>query len=217
VPYEKFRLRGTRADSYLCRLCRAIQAFAWDHCHDHGHVRGPLCTSCNNVEGKAAPDTFLQSEDGALHLLQCRDCHEQRTLPRRFHLEVIRAHLKRTERHGSCHREPYVDEAEHTHGVYRFQLQCSGWHAKGTWTRNVTASEATALVEAFVDRVLAAPENTSPPPARSRARGDRLVAASLNPASCACTSDPPRIRDRAPDHLTVRGSRPVRHPGTRPP
>jgi hypothetical protein len=59
VPYEKFRLRGTRADGYLCRLCRASQAFAWDHCHEHGHVRGPLCTSCNNVEGKAAPDSFL--------------------------------------------------------------------------------------------------------------------------------------------------------------
>ncbi|MEU6106311.1 endonuclease domain-containing protein [Streptomyces flaveolus] len=93
------------------------QAFAWDHCHEHGHVRGPLCTSCNNVEGKTAPDSFLQLEGGALHLLQCRGCREQRTLPRRFHLEVVRAHLKRTERHGRCHRQPYVRAAEHTHGV----------------------------------------------------------------------------------------------------
>jgi hypothetical protein len=47
--------------------------------------------------------------------------------------------------------------------VYRFQLRCSGWHAKGTWTRNVTVSEVTALVEAFVDTVLAAPEHQPSP------------------------------------------------------
>ncbi|MFC8095349.1 endonuclease domain-containing protein [Streptomyces sp. NPDC057301] len=35
-------MRGTRADDYLCRLCAETRAAAWDHCHDHGFVRGPL-------------------------------------------------------------------------------------------------------------------------------------------------------------------------------
>ncbi|UXX97984.1 endonuclease VII domain-containing protein (plasmid) [Streptomyces sp. AD2-2] len=90
MQYDKLRQRGTRADDYLCRLCKASQASAWDHRHDHGHVRGPLCGSCNTREGKATPYYFLQLEGTAMHLLECRGCLEQRTLPRRFHLDVVR-------------------------------------------------------------------------------------------------------------------------------
>ncbi|MFF0386939.1 endonuclease domain-containing protein [Streptomyces sp. NPDC004286] len=154
VRYETLRRRGTRADDYLCRLCRASQASAWDHCHEHGYVRGPLCGSCNTREGKAPPYYFLQLEGGALHLLECRGCLEQRTLPRRFHMDVVRAHLERTERHGRCRKQPYVHEVEHAHGVHRFRLQCSGWHATG-WTKDVTTPEAAALVRAFADATLA--------------------------------------------------------------
>ncbi|WPB90734.1 endonuclease domain-containing protein [Streptomyces malaysiensis] len=71
VQYETLRRRGTRADDYLCRLCKASQASAWDHCHAHGHVRGPLRGSCNTRESKATPHYFLQLE-GALHLLERR-------------------------------------------------------------------------------------------------------------------------------------------------
>lgn len=42
VLYESPRRRNTRADDYLCRLCKESPAAAWDHCHDHGYVRGPL-------------------------------------------------------------------------------------------------------------------------------------------------------------------------------
>ncbi|MEV6497854.1 endonuclease domain-containing protein [Streptomyces prunicolor] len=28
------------------------RASVWDHCHEHGHVRGPVCPSCNTFEGK---------------------------------------------------------------------------------------------------------------------------------------------------------------------
>ncbi|WP_030988526.1 MULTISPECIES: endonuclease domain-containing protein [unclassified Streptomyces] len=42
VQYDRLRRRGTRADDHLCRLCKASQESAWDHCHEHGHVRGPL-------------------------------------------------------------------------------------------------------------------------------------------------------------------------------
>lgn len=146
VECEKVRRRGTQADDYLCRLCKASQASAWDHCHEHGHVRGPLCGSCNTREGKATPYLFLQLEGGALHLLECRGCLEKRTLPRRFHLDVVRAHLEQTERHGRCGKKPYARELERTHGVHRFQLECSGWHATGNWTKDVTASEVAEIV-----------------------------------------------------------------------
>jgi hypothetical protein len=36
------------------------------------------------------------------------------------------AHLEQTERHKRCRRQPYARELEHTHGVHRFQLECSG-------------------------------------------------------------------------------------------
>ncbi|MFE2823471.1 endonuclease VII domain-containing protein [Streptomyces sp. NPDC059271] len=156
VQYETVRRRGTRADDYLCRLCKASQASAWDHCHEHGHVRGPLCGSCNTREGKATPYSFLQLEGGLLHLLECRSCLTQRTLPRRFHLDVVRAHLQRTERHGQrCRRQPYVQALEQAHGVHRFRLQCSGWHTTGDWTKDVTAAEVTAMVRSLVDDAVA--------------------------------------------------------------
>ncbi|MFG3029203.1 hypothetical protein ACGFZJ_11885 [Streptomyces sp. NPDC048253] len=101
-----------------------------------------------------------------MHLLECRGCLDQQTLPRRFHLDVVRAHLEQTERHGRCGKQPYVREAEHTDGVHRFQLQCSGWHATGNWTKDITASEAATLVRALVDATLAAQDGRpSPGPA----------------------------------------------------
>lgn len=164
VQYDSPRRRRTRADDYLCRLCTRRQAFAWDHCHEHGDIRGPLCGSCNTREGKAAPYYFLQLEENALHLLECRSCLEQQTLPRRFHLDIVRTHLEKTERHGRCRRLPYVREGEHTRGIYRFQLECSGWHAASLWTKDVTASEVTTLVRDFVDTVLT-PREDRPSPA----------------------------------------------------
>ncbi|GAA2330527.1 hypothetical protein Scani_33780 [Streptomyces caniferus] len=158
VQYDSARRRGTRADEYLCQLCKGSQAAGWDHCHEHGHVRGPLCSSCNTREGTTPPYYFLQSEGGAQHLLECRSCLQQRTLPRRFHLAVVCAHLELTERHGRCRRQPYAREVEHARGVHHFRLECSGWHMPSTWTKDVTESEVAALVRAFVDQALATPE-----------------------------------------------------------
>ncbi|MFE6892007.1 endonuclease domain-containing protein [Streptomyces sp. NPDC057694] len=156
VQYESPRRRRTRADDYLCCLCKESQASAWDHCHGHGYVRGPLCGSCNTRECKATPERFLQLDGAALHLLECRGCLEQRILPRRFHLGVVLAHLEQTERHGRCRRRPFAREVEYLHGVHQFQLECFGWHAKNSnWTKSVTVSEVHALVRAFVDATLA--------------------------------------------------------------
>ncbi|MER8091127.1 hypothetical protein ACFVZR_33770 [Streptomyces sp. NPDC058316] len=94
----------------------------------------------------------------------------QRALPRRFHLGVVRAHLEQTERHGRCRRQPYARELEHTHGVHRFQLECSGWHATGNWTKDVTASEVAVLVRAFIDETLA-PQGGRPSPGTATGAG----------------------------------------------
>ncbi|MFF9787713.1 hypothetical protein [Streptomyces nigrescens] len=75
---------------------------------------------------------------------------------------MVRAHLEQTERHGRC-RQTYAREQEHTHGVHRFQLECSNWHATGKWTKDVTAAEVAALVRAFVDAALAAQEGRPSP------------------------------------------------------
>ncbi|MBG7702424.1 hypothetical protein HCJ76_31180 [Streptomyces sp. MC1] len=42
MQYDRLRRRGALAHDHLCRLCKASQESAWDHCHEHGHVRGPL-------------------------------------------------------------------------------------------------------------------------------------------------------------------------------
>ncbi|WP_043267256.1 endonuclease domain-containing protein [Streptomyces sp. CT34] len=145
--YESLR-RTMRADDYLCRLCGQSRAFTWDHCHDHGYVRGPLCASCNTFEGKGV--RFLRREGSVLHLLECRACLEQQTLPRRFRIDVIRNHLEETERHGCCWNHPDVWELEHTNDVYRFMLACHSTR----WTKEVAAAEAADLVRAFVQRAL---------------------------------------------------------------
>ncbi|AZQ75820.1 hypothetical protein EKH77_27015 [Streptomyces luteoverticillatus] len=49
--------------------------------------------------------------------------------------------MEQAERHGGCHRQPYARELEHTHGVHRFRLECSGWHATGKRTAGETEAD----------------------------------------------------------------------------
>ncbi|MET7571263.1 endonuclease domain-containing protein [Streptomyces sp. NPDC005492] len=169
VLYDSPRVRGTRADDYLCRLCAETRAAAWDHCHDHGFVRGPLCGSCNTLEGKSSPSSFLERQEGAvLHLLQCLGCLECRTLPGRYHVDIAQRHLEATERHRHrgrrCGRRTWVNHVELAHGVHRFELEC-WWHGE-TWTKDVTVPETVALVRDFVCSALAAAEPDTVVPAR---------------------------------------------------
>ncbi|MFF4180986.1 endonuclease domain-containing protein [Streptomyces sp. NPDC001750] len=159
VLYESARTRSTRADGYLCRLCAESRAAAWDHCHDHGYIRGPLCDSCNTYEGKSTAHSFLQDKEGAaLHLLECRSCLDRRTLPARYHAALARMHVEATERHTvhtrRCRHEPWIERVELVHGTYRFELSC--WWHEDTWTKDITVAEASALVRDFVDQALAA-------------------------------------------------------------
>lgn len=158
VLYDSPRVRSTRADDYLCCLCSETRAAAWDHCHDHGLLRGPLCGSCNTFEGKSSPRYFLEGKEGAaLHLLECRGCLERRTLPGRYHVAIAQERLEATEHHRHrsrrCKRRPSVQHVELAHGAHRFELS-RWWHSE-TWTRDVTVPETLALVRGFVDHALA--------------------------------------------------------------
>ncbi|MFD7677083.1 hypothetical protein [Streptomyces sp. NPDC060187] len=51
---------------------------------------------------------------------------------------------------------------EQVHDVHRFRLKCSGWHATGDWTKNVTAAEVTSLVQSLVDDAVAEKDGQSP-------------------------------------------------------
>ncbi|MFD0344773.1 endonuclease domain-containing protein [Streptomyces sp. NPDC127117] len=86
AAYESVR-RTRRADDYPCRLCTTPQrAYYWDHCHDHGLVRGPVCASCNTFEGNGM--VFVNRPGSVEHLLECTICRAQHTLPRRHHEDV---------------------------------------------------------------------------------------------------------------------------------
>lgn len=44
--YLDARTRQHPARLHTCALCPAL-AYGWDHCHEHGLIRGPLCRDCN--------------------------------------------------------------------------------------------------------------------------------------------------------------------------
>lgn len=143
---------AVRADAYLCRLCQASRASVWDHCHDHGHIRGPLCASCNTFEGRGFRG-FLEREGAVLHLLECHGCRQRHTLPERFHLSIVHQYLA-AERHGRCRRTPWIQDHHLADGVHRFSLICSHATHKA-WAKELSSSDVTALIRAYVDRALA--------------------------------------------------------------
>ncbi|MFF8902461.1 endonuclease domain-containing protein [Streptomyces lydicus] len=146
--------RLTRADAYLCQLCPTPRrASHWDHCHEHGYVRGPLCASCNTYEGLGTD--FLSIEMGLKHLLECRGCRRERTLPQRHHGAVARRHLQMTERHDRCKLPPHVREEEGAdEGALRFVLGCYAHPQQMRWKQTLSGSSVTKLVHEFVDRSL---------------------------------------------------------------
>ncbi|OEJ49528.1 endonuclease domain-containing protein [Streptomyces agglomeratus] len=152
LAYSSLR-RLHRADEYLCCLCRASRASIWDHCHEHGYVRGPVCASCNTFEGKGV--AFLRRGGSVQHLLECQGCREGDTLPRRFHVDVVLAHLEGTERHGRCRHRPHAYRSEYVHGVHRITLYCHAHASTSKWTKEVTVAEAADLVRVLVKSALA--------------------------------------------------------------
>ncbi|MFE6520849.1 endonuclease domain-containing protein [Streptomyces sp. NPDC057794] len=154
VPYGQMRVRKLRADDYLCRLCQSSRASVWDHCHGHDLVRGPVCASCNTLEGKGIPELLLRREAVVAHLLECSRCREERTLPLRFCSAVAAFHLAAEARHASCPVQPHVRHQGTTPSGHVFELSCYR-HWTKRWRVEVLAAEARELVRVFVDQALA--------------------------------------------------------------
>ena len=119
VLYTSTRRKRIRADDYLCVTCEAVQATAWDHCHEHDFVRGPVCASCNSSEGAGTglwgrPDGPGIAVPAAVrHLLACQGCRSQGTLPPRYLSRLVTERLLETERHDPCRRLPTVQVSRH--------------------------------------------------------------------------------------------------------
>lgn len=64
VQYEWARRRGTRADDYLCRLCKKSQASASDHCHEHGMSEARSAAAA--TPGSARPSRTTSSSSKAV-------------------------------------------------------------------------------------------------------------------------------------------------------
>ena len=139
-----------RAEGFLCRLCPVPRpALYWDHCHEHGLVRGPVCASCNAYEGGGA--RFLDRPGAMRHLLQCEGCLQDRTVPPRHQPDIVLRTFVFAP-HGACPRPP--DRAFGTveaDGSVRFRLSCWQHPAQQAWDQVVPASQVRELVQAFVD------------------------------------------------------------------
>ncbi|GAA2845623.1 hypothetical protein Acy02nite_47170 [Actinoplanes cyaneus] len=48
----KARKNWPKANEFFCASCLIRRAHIWDHCHEHGFVRAPLCTPCNTWHWK---------------------------------------------------------------------------------------------------------------------------------------------------------------------
>ncbi|MER7671303.1 endonuclease domain-containing protein [Kitasatospora sp. NPDC096128] len=114
VLYESTRRKRVRADDYLCSACGTTQAAAWDHCHLHHFVRGPVCASCNSSEAAGTglwdwPDGPGIAAPGVVrHLLACKGCRTDGTLPPRYLTRLITERLRATEHHAPCKALPAV-------------------------------------------------------------------------------------------------------------
>ncbi|WP_438453365.1 endonuclease domain-containing protein [Streptomyces asiaticus] len=167
-PY-KDHLRGrlyaslpkkSQADAFLCRLCPSPrQAMYWDHCHEHGFVRGPVCASCNTYEGGGY--RFVDQPGAVQHLLQCDGCRRARTVPPRHHPDIVLRTVV-FEPHDACPQQPHHawGEAE-ADGSVRFRLSCWQHSPVHQWEQTVPPSQVRQLVQEFVDEALTAGDGDS--------------------------------------------------------
>lgn len=129
--YTRVREHGPSAADFLCAVCKpARPATDWDHCHAHGLIRGPLCGSCNTMEGQGKE--FLAQPGSLQHLLRCDGCRAQRSLPPHHRLAVLRRHLHLTWGAKGCdwpmHMHVILEEAD---GGYDCTVRCSRPAAAG--------------------------------------------------------------------------------------
>ncbi|MGY9066897.1 endonuclease domain-containing protein [Streptomyces sp. CAS3] len=125
AAYTRVREHGPSAANFLCAVCKTARpAKDWDHCHTHGLIRGPLCGSCNTMEGQGKE--FLARPGSLQHLLQCDNCRTERSLPPHHKLAALRRHLHLARGAQGCdwplHMHVTVEE---TDGGYGCTVHCS--------------------------------------------------------------------------------------------
>ncbi|MGV9394174.1 endonuclease domain-containing protein [Streptomyces olivaceus] len=146
----------TRADAYLRSLCeKPRRAYYWDHCHEpgHGRVRGPLCASCNTLEGGGW--SYVDVPGAAAHLLRCSDCRRTRTIPSRHRARLVQARLDDSV-HEPCGIPSWQRSAQpQPDGAVHLNLFCYACPAEGRvpspWTYAVEAAEVDRLVAEFLN------------------------------------------------------------------
>jgi hypothetical protein len=82
TPYARVRdLENESAHKYRCVVC-SWPAAVWDHCHEHGFVRGPLCSRCNLADSWFG-SPFLQGapQPPIKHIRRCKACAEHGLSP----------------------------------------------------------------------------------------------------------------------------------------
>lgn len=145
--------KNAQPEAFLCRLCPSPwQAMHWDHCHEHGFIRGPLCASCNTYEGGGY--RFIHRPGAVRHLLLCEGCRRDRTVPPRHQPDVVLQSLV-PDPHGPCARPPgSVWGAVEDDGSVRLRMHCWRCISDRYWEQVVPASQVSQLVREFVDRAL---------------------------------------------------------------
>ncbi|MGP3737577.1 endonuclease domain-containing protein (plasmid) [Streptomyces sp. GDS52] len=146
--------KNSQPDAFLCVLCTGPrQAMYWDHCHEHGFVRGPVCASCNTYEGGGY--RFIDRPGAMQHLLRCKGCLRERTVPTRHHPDIVLRGLV-IESHGSCAQQPPAWGEAQEDGSVRFRLHCWGHTPPQQWEQIVPTFQVRRLVSEFVDKTLEA-------------------------------------------------------------
>ena len=165
--YTSALRRRLPANTFMCCVCSSAPATAWDHCHDHHLVRGPLCAPCNTLEGVSLYGSWIDTAAGVEHLLRCRGCREAQTLPPRYHAELVRRHLESVERHrnpsgpGACQTRPWARSSSPpaSDGSVTFTLTCRSLSSRTRsthphqWEVTVRLEDFAHLVPEFLDRI----------------------------------------------------------------
>ncbi|HEV2637721.1 MAG TPA: endonuclease domain-containing protein [Actinocrinis sp.] len=74
IPYARARYRRENPPTwYRCVLC-GLPAVVWDHCHEHGYIRGPLCRTCNTNDNWLFRAPYRNAEHPIDHVEQCKGC-----------------------------------------------------------------------------------------------------------------------------------------------
>lgn len=74
IPYARARYRRENPPTwYRCALC-AQPAVVWDHCHEHGYIRGPLCRACNTNDNWLFRLPYRLARLPIDHVDQCKGC-----------------------------------------------------------------------------------------------------------------------------------------------